>query len=319
MGFRIIGTGSARPETVLTNDDLTAFLDTNDEWIRTRTGITERRVLQRGESLLDLAVQAAKAALADANLSGAELDGVICSTLQGECISPSMACMIAGAVGATCGRVMDVNMGCCGFLYATDIANAYFSSQQAKRILVVSAEAMSRMVDWTDRATCVLFGDAAGAAVLEAGDALVASHFTSLPNREVLEIHANSGNFGGGESGQHFLYMQGQEVYKFAVTSIVRDITTILQESGLSADDIGHFVLHQANRRIIEAARVKLGQSEEKFPCNLNHYGNTSSATIPMLLDELNKSGALRQGELLVLSAFGAGLASGVCVVKWDK
>lgn len=320
MNFNIIGTGSCFPKKRVTNDDLTAFLDTNDEWIYTRTGIKERRILT-DESLLDLAFEASKSALEDAKVSAQELDLIIFSTLQGDFISPSLCCLLSKRLGAVCGRQLDINMGCSGFIYALDTAEAYFGADKAKKALIVCAEGMSRVCDWNDRSTCVLFGDGAGAVVLEKGDGLKAINFTVNGEYENLYIPLSQGNcpYTIHSDEKSFLKMNGQEIYIFAVSNVVREINVMLEKLGLTADEPDFYILHQANIRIIESARKKLKQPSEKFPINLDRFGNTSSATIPMLLDEMNKAGRLKKGNKLILCSFGAGLTTGTCAIEWNK
>jgi 3-oxoacyl-[acyl-carrier-protein] synthase-3 len=230
--LRIIGTGSALPSKVVTNLDLTKFLDTSDEWISTRTGIRERRVLST-ESLDQLASQAAKAALACAGVSASEIDFILCSTVQGEWVTPALACVIQRDVGATC-PALDLNGACAGFVYALDLADAYLRAGKAKRILVVCAEAMSHIVDWTRREECVLFGDGAGAVVLDGGEGLLAMRLTARGESMPLFMRASTGNspFEDNPVAQDYLHMAGQEVYRFAVGACVEDLRALLSQTG---------------------------------------------------------------------------------------
>ncbi len=318
MSFRIIGTGSCHPKRCVTNDQLAEFLDTSDEWISTRTGIRERRVVT-DENILDLACAASEAALQNAGVKAEELDFIIFTTLQGDFISPSMSSLLTKRLGAVCTRLLDMNMACPGFIYALDVADSFFKAGKAEKGLVVSAEAMSRIVDWNDRSTCVLFGDGAGAAVLEKGEGFKEAIFTVDGGYEHINIPVWGGNspFSAKNEQKAFLTMNGQEVYIFAVSSIVQQITKILERNGMTADEPSFYILHQANIRIIESARKKLKQPAEKFPINLDRYGNTSSSTVPMLLDELNRQGRLKKGDKLVLCGFGAGLITGTCILEW--
>lgn len=320
MSFTIIGTGSCHPKKCVTNEDLATFLDTNDEWIYTRTGMKERRILT-DESLLDLAEEASAAALSNANIKAEEIDLVIFSSLQGDYVSPSMCCLLSKRLGITCGRMLDINMGCSGFIYALDTVDSYFKAGKTQKALVVCSEGMSRVTDWTDRSTCVLFGDGAGAVVMEKGDGLKDISMTVDGAYEHLYIPIASGNSPFSEQTEQkaFLKMDGQEIYIFAVSSIVRDISSTLEKLGMTADEPDYYILHQANIRIIDSARKKLKQPVEKFPHNLEKYGNTSSATIPMLLDEMNRDGRLKKGSKLVFCSFGAGLTTGTCVIEWNK
>ena len=315
--MRILGTGSALPERVVTNDDLTAFLDTSDEWISTRTGIRERRVLTT-ETLQSLAERAGRAAMESAGVAPEEIDFVLVTTVQAETMSPALACDIQPALGLKCMGV-DVNGGCTGFIAALAVADGLLATGQARKVLVVSAEALSRFADWTDRSTCVLFGDAAGAAVVGPGEGVKDVRFKSEPRRDVLCASTPPGNspFAVDPAPAQYLKMQGQEVYKFAVSHSFRDIRQMLDAHGLQAEDVDFYVLHQANLRILEAVRSRLKVDEARFPHNIERTGNTSSATIPVLLDELNRSGRLKPGCRVILSAFGAGLCTGTALIDW--
>lgn len=317
--MKIIGTGSALPKKTLTNDELAQFLDTSDEWISSRTGIRSRQIIT-DETLVQLGSDAARRALENAGVEPAEIDMLICSTVMGDTSTPGLSCSIAGELGIS-GGVFDINAACAGFVYALDIAHAYITTGKARKILVVCAEAMSRLCDWTDRSTAVLFGDGAGACVVSSGDGedYLASVLTVKPDSSVLVAWPEPGNspFATNEHPYGPLYMAGQDVYKFAVSAIVRDTRAVLERAGRDASEVSTFVLHQANLRIIEAAQQRLKQPPEKFPHNIERRGNSSSASVPMLLDELNRSGALAKGQLLLMSAFGAGLSTGACLIRW--
>lgn len=315
--MRILGTGSVLPEKVVTNDDLTAFLDTSDEWISTRTGIRERHVMST-ETLSGMGGEAARRALENAGLGADELDMIICTTLQGETVTPGLSCQIQKEIGASCPCV-DLNAACAGFLYALDMADAYISCGKAKKVLVVSAEELTRMADWTDRSTCVLFGDGAGAAVFGAGEGVMATRLTTNSNTDVLYAYPTPGNNPFRTEKHPFvpLQMAGQEVYKFAVSTSSDDIRKVAEQAGVEIDQIDYFVLHQANFRIVDAVRHRMKVEPERFPHNIERTGNTSSASVPILLDELNRSGALKPGQILALSAFGAGLSTGACILRW--
>ena len=315
--LKILGTGSALPEKVVTNDDLTAFLDTNDEWISTRTGIRERRVLSH-ETLQSLAERAGQAALENAGVAPEEIDFVLVSTVQAETLSPALACDVQPALGLKC-MGMDLNGGCTGFIAALSVAEGLLASGRAHKLLVISAEALSRFADWTDRSTCVLFVDAAGAVVGGEGEGLGDIRFKREPRRDVLCASTPPGNspFAIDPKPAQYLKMQGQEVYKFAVSHSFRDIREMLEAHGLAAEDVDFYVLHQANMRILEAVRTRLKVDETRFPHNIERTGNTSSATVPVLLDELNRSGALKPGCRVILNAFGAGLCTGTALLTW--
>ena len=319
MSFTITGTGKSVPAQIVTNDMLTDFLDTSDEWITERTGIKTRHIIEN-ESLLEHAAEAAKEAISDAGVTPDDIDAVICSTLQGDFVSPSLSCLLSKEVGIKTGRMLDVNMGCCGFVYALDAADSYIMSGRAEKVLVVCAEHLTKMADWTDRGTCVLFGDGAGAVVVEKSDTMTDFVLDIDGNSEPLNILGYGSNCPYSEKADRgYLKMSGQEIFKFAVSSITTDIKNILKKNSLTVDDISHFVLHQANMRIISFAQQRLKLSDEKVPHNVEEYGNTSSASIPLVLDDLNKNGKLEKGAKIVLSAFGAGLSRGACVIEWGK
>ena len=315
--MKILGTGSALPKKVVTNDDLAAFLDTNDEWISTRTGIRERRVLSE-ETLQSLAEAAGKAALENARVAPEEIDFVLVTTVQAETLSPALACDIQTALGLKC-MGMDLNGGCTGFIAALSVAEGLIAAGRAHKVLIVSAEALSRFADWTDRSTCVLFGDAAGACVVGEGEGLKDIRFMSEPRRDVLCASTPPGNspFAVDPAPAEYLKMQGQEVYKFAVSHSFKDIQAMLAAHGLQPEDVDFYVLHQANMRILEAVRTRLKVAPEHFPHNIERTGNTSSATIPLLLDELNRAGKLKPGCRAILNAFGAGLCTGTALIEF--
>ncbi|MFA7205092.1 MAG: beta-ketoacyl-ACP synthase 3, partial [Saccharofermentanales bacterium] len=240
------------------------------------------------------------------------------ATICGDYITPSQASLIQSEIGATC-PAFDVNAACSGFIYALDTASAYLSSGKASKILVVAYDSLSKFVDWTDRNTCVLFGDGGGAVVLDKGDDLLGINLTSEGNAEILNIPChNESPFGSETVTRQFLQMNGQEVFKFAVSRIVTEMKKLIQNCEVSADEIDYVLLHQANIRIINAARQRLGMPESKFMSNLARYGNTSAGSIPVLLDELNRNGTLRKGQILALIAFGGGLTTGACLLRWD-
>lgn len=316
MSFQIIGTGRAHPKLVLTNEMVSKLVDTDDEWITSRTGI-KTRYISTDETIEELSVKAADNALKKAGISGSEIDLIICSTMQGDYMSPSLSCLIQKDIGAHC-PAFDVNAACSGFLYALDIADAYISSGKADTVLVVAAEQMSRHIDWTDRATCVLFGDGAGAVVLRKGDGLKSIKITARGDNKLLVIGSVfcHSPFARQPQIDPNFHMAGGEVFKFAVASILKDVKDVMKAAGVSAKDIKMMVPHQANLRVFQAAKEKLGFTEEQVACGIDHYGNTSSASIPLLLDELIEDGKLTAGDTIVLTAFGGGLTTGACVIK---
>ncbi len=317
--MKIIGTGSAHPQCCVTNTMLEQFLETTDEWITERTGIKERLVIS-SEKLEDMAVIAANKALEDANLTAADIDFIICSNVVNEYVTPALSCIIQGKIGATC-PTLDINAACAGFIFAMDMAEDKIRCKKAKNILIVCAEEPSRMVSWQNRSTCVLFGDGAGAAVVTEGDELKAIRLTTSSLTDVLYYQRSlePTPYISKEENYEPLVMRGREVFKHAVTSSCRDIRKLLNQTGLEPEDIKYYVLHQANRRIIDAIRNFLGVDEERVPHNVERYGNISSAALPALLDELNREGKLQKGDKLVFSAFGAGFTTGACVIEWAK
>ena len=317
--MKIIGTGSAYPKRTITNDHLAQLMDTSDAWIRERTGICTRQVIT-DETLEDLAAEAAQKALDDAGINATELDYIICSNVVNEYVTPSVASLVEGRIGAICPCV-DLNAACTGFIYAIDYAEALLQTGRATNILVMAAEEPTRMVDWNDRSTCVLFGDGAGAMVVTKGKGLKSIKVSSKSNTAVLHYKRKlePTPFVTKEEKHIPLYMAGQEVFKTAVTCSVGDLLDVLHEAGLSKDDITYYILHQANFRILDYIRHRFGVDGDKIPMNVDKYGNTSSASIPLLLDELNRKDKLKKGDLLAFSAFGAGFTSGACIIEWDK
>lgn len=315
--MKIIGTGSAHPELTVTNQMLEKFLDTSNEWILSRTGIKQRQIIS-SEKLEDLAAAAAVSALENANVKATDIDFIICSNVVNEYITPALSCLVQGRIGAGC-PCIDLNGACAGFIYALDIAEAYFSTKRVKHILVVCAEEPTRMVDWTQRNTCVLFGDGAGAVVLSSGDNVKSIRLSTSSKMESLyqQRKLESTPFISKEEVDGPLVMHGQDVFKMAVSASLRDITNVITDGNLTENDIDHYLLHQANIRIIETIRTSLKQDEKKFPHNIDKYGNTSSASIPILLDEMNRKNEIKSGDKIVLSAFGAGFTTGACLLYW--
>lgn len=320
MTSKIIGTGSYVPEQVVTNDDLAEIVDTNDEWIRSRTGISQRRIaLEEGTSYM--ATEAGRNALVQAGMSAEELDIILVATSSSDKCFPSCACEVQAALGAVNAVAYDVSAACSGFIFALNTVQAFIQAGIYKDALVIGVDCLSKLTDWTDRGTCVLFGDAAGAAVIQAAEAglvhmVMGSDGVKGP---VLTCTARtSGNFLNGRTPElGYMYMNGQEVFKFAVKKVPECTMQVLNESGYALEDVKYFVLHQANYRIIESVAKRLKQPIEKFPMNLDRYGNTSGATIPLLLDELNRNGKLQNGDKVVMAGFGAGLTWGATLLEW--
>ena len=318
MAFHVMGTGSARPDNVVTNDDLSRFLDTDDEWISSRTGIRSRRCCTT-ETCSDLAEAAARAALEDAGVAAGELDLIICSTITADDLTPSCAAVVQQRLGADC-PAFDVNAACAGFVFALDIAHGYFARGAARRVLVVSAEKMSRMVDWTERSVSVLFGDGAGAVVLgEGGESPLYTKLATRGSHDTLFCPSMAGNspFDVTDKPEPYLHMKGQEVFKFAVTSICADVRQMCSEVGITPADVDLYVFHQANKRILDSAVERLGLPREKVAYTIQDSGNVSSACIPLTLDALNRQGRLHKGDLVCCSGFGAGLVVATTLLKW--
>ena len=318
MSFRVLGTGSYVPPKVVTNDDLSGFLDTSDAWIQQRVGVKERR-FSVNETAADMAAKAAQAAIENSGVDPEEIDLILLATISGESQVPSTACVTQKLLGLNC-MALEVNAACSAFDFALETAAGYFARGKVRKALVIGTERMSRILDFTDRGTAVIFGDGAGAVVLEVGENYLDSVFYVEGNEEVIGCALPVGNSPYYERGQErkpMVYMDGQTTFKFAVNAIVKDCNELVQRNGLTYDEIAYIVPHQANMRIIDFASRKLKVPMEKFSVNIDKYGNTSSASIPLMLDDLNRAGKLKRGDLLLLPAFGGGLASTCCLLKW--
>jgi len=315
--MRIAGTGSVLPKKEVTNDMLSQFLDTSDEWIRTRTGVVSRRVIS-DEKLEDMAIEAARKALENAGIEAKDLDFIICSNVVNEYVTPQLSCIIQGGIGATC-PCIDINCACAGFIYAVEIAESFYKAGTVRNVLVVSAEEPTRMTDWNDRRTCVLFGDGAGAAVLTPGDNIKSIKLSASSATDKLWQYRllQPTPYITKEEVDVPLQMKGQDVFKFAVKAAGKDISRTLDEVGMKAGDVDHYLLHQANIRIINAIQEYLDQPKDKFPVNIEDHGNSSSSCCPILLDECNRNGLLKKGEIIAMSAFGAGFVSGAMLLEW--
>lgn len=306
MCTRIIGTGSYIPKKVITNDDLSFTLDTSDAWISTRTGIHNRHIAE-GMTSSDMAYMAARRAVDDSGLNPADIDVIIVATSSPDYAFPSTAALVQAKLEAVNAACFDISAACTGFIYAYSIAQGYIAGGMYKNILIIGTEVMSEHVDWKDRSVCVLFGDGAGAAMLTA----------DKDNLSSVMIHSDGSRGNVLTCGKDNIFMDGQEVFKFAVKTVPMSIQDILNKEHIRADDVGMYILHQANQRIIQAVSKRLGISMEKFPMNMQEYGNTSAASIPILLDELNRNNRLVRDELIVMSGFGAGLSWGSIVLNW--
>ncbi len=324
MAVKIIGTGSYLPKNVADNHFLSTIVDTNDEWISQRTGIKERRLSSGSkEGTSFMAVEAAKAALENAGVTAEELDLIIVATVSADSFVPSTSCYVQGEIGAIRATCFDLNAACSGFLFSMNTANAYLEMGMAKTALIIGAETLSREVDWSDRSTCILFGDGAGSAILrkEEGEGGILASVTGSDGSQGDVLTCKSRGiqnpFYKSKRKKDYIQMEGQAVFRFAVTTVPKYIKHLLKKTGLEADDIKYYVLHQANRRILESIAKRLKVDMDKIPMNLDHYGNTSSASIPILLDEINRNELLEPGDKIILSGFGGGLTWGATLIEW--
>ncbi len=316
---KITGTGSYLPAKVLTNFDLEKIVDTSDEWIVSRSGIHERHIAADGEMTSDLALQASLKAIEAAGIVADDIDLIIVATTSPDKIFPSTACLLQDKLGIeNGGAAFDMQAVCGGFVYAINTADLYIRAGQAKTVLVVGAEVMSRMLDWTDRATCVLFGDGAGAVIMQASDApgvLAAKLHSDGRHHALLRADGNICN--GVVQGDPFIKMEGQAVFKFAVTVLSRVVDEVLLETGMQGADIDWLVPHQANIRIIEATAKKLGLSMDNVVVTVAGHGNTSSASIPLALDVAVRDGRIKAGQTILLEAIGGGFTWGAVLLRW--
>lgn len=321
MTSAILGTGRALPEKIVTNNDLTAFLDTSDEWISERTGIRERR-LAVTENTTTLSIDAAKDALADAGITAEEIDMILVATLTPNGSMPNTACKVQAAIGATNATCFEINAACSGFLFGLQTAHAYISSGLIKHALVIGAETLSKIMDWTDRGTCVLFGDGAGAAVMgpsekgilciEGGSDGAGGHVLTCGNAPLVNPYTKQ------EPESPYVSMDGQAVFKFATKKIPTIINHLCEKAQISKENINCFLLHQANARIIQLAAKRLDLPLERFPMDLDRFGNTSAASVAILLDEVHKNGQIHSGDLIALAGFGGGLTWGGVLMEWN-
>ena len=327
MSGIICGTGSYVPPYSMDNNDIAKLVETSDEWIRERTGVVRRHIIQE-ETTVSMAARAGQSALENAGVRPEEVDLILVSTISSNVILPCAACEVQrelGAVNATC---FDLNAACTGFLLGYNTAAAYLAAGVYQTALVIGSESLSNLTNWKDRSTCILFGDGAGAAVIQRGE-----------GRHYLPVTHSNGAKGGAltcksrhdhngltrhqevetlADPEYFMQMDGQAVFKFAVRSVPQAVEEVLEANRVKKEEISCYILHQANRRIVEAVAKRLGEPLEKFPMNLQEYGNTSSASIPILLDEQNRSGKLKKGDRIVLAGFGAGLSWGASILDWE-
>jgi len=318
---KIIGVGSCVPPKVVTNDDLSKLVDTNDAWIRERTGIAERRVSDEGTATSDLAVIAAERALTAAKVAPEEIELILVCTCSPDMLFPSTACILQDKLKAKNAVAFDLSAACSGFNFGLAVASNFIENGQYKKILLVGADTLTKYLDWTDRGTCILFGDGAGAAVLEAtkGKEGVLANFIKVEGH--LGHHLIMPGGGSRDPEQRngrFIKMDGKEVFKFAVRALEASITEVLKIAKFKVSDIDLLIPHQANIRIIDHVVKKMGLPKEKVYVNLQKYGNTSAASVPLALDEALGEGKIKSGDLLVLSGFGAGLTYGANIIRWQ-
>jgi len=321
----ITGIGSYLPSKVLTNYDLEKMVDTSNDWIIQRTGIKERRIVENGVTTSDLATQASLRAMEDAGVSPKDLDMIITSTITPDHIFPSTSCYIQQKIGATRACAFDILAACAGFIYAMSIGQSFINSGAMKTVLVVGAECLSKITDYTDRATCVLFGDGAGAVIIQRNpvkhEILSSSLAADGSEADVLIMPGggarNPASLESIQQRLHYIQFKGKEVFKLAINNITNLILETTRENGLTLDDIDLIIPHQSNLRIIEATMEKLGLPMEKAFVNIDKYGNTSSASVPIAIDEARKDGRLRKGNIVMLVAFGGGLTWGSSLIRW--
>ncbi len=323
-GSRILGTGSYTPSNVMSNKDIEAFVDTTDEWIRERTGIVERRI-SRGEETSDLATKAAVSALENSKVCAKDIDLIIVATVTPDSLVPAVACKVQKNIGASNAMAFDINAACSGFIFALDMANNYVATGRAKNALVIGAEVLSKIVNWNDRNTCILFGDGAGAIVLSESSKSYVKHVNCKSVGEKWEsltcdlAPIENPYVKPCEKGEDKLKMNGKDIYKFAVRIMDEEFNRILEEGNLKKENVDFILPHQANIRMIESFSKKIGVPMERFIMNLEHTGNTSGASIPIALDEANKAGLLANGDNIVVIGFGGGLTYGSALLTWNK
>jgi 3-oxoacyl-[acyl-carrier-protein] synthase III len=318
----IAGIGAYLPSLVVTNDKISELVETNHDWIVQRTGISERRISE-GENTSDIATKAAEIALERAGITAEDLDLIIVATISPDMFIPSVACLVQSNLNADNAACFDISVACSGFVYGLEIANGLMQTMNYKNALVIGAEVLSKVMDWTDRGTCILFGDGAGAAVIKQSErkGIIKSYLRSDGKK------GNALTIGGADFDTPFskekvtqdrlIKMNGREVLRFAVSAIADGVTEVLKDTDISLDEIKYIVPHQANYRIIKSAAEKLKLSEEKFYLNLDRVGNTSSASVPIVLNEMYEKGLLNKGDKLILVAFGGGLTYAATVIEW--
>ncbi|HLR65813.1 beta-ketoacyl-ACP synthase III [Virgibacillus alimentarius] len=312
MNVGVLGTGHYLPANVLTNKDLEKMVDTNDEWIKTRTGIEERRIAEDDMDSSDMAFNAAQKALEDANLRAEDIDLILVATVTPDTPFPSVACMIQEKLGAKQAAAMDISAACSGFMYGMITAKQFIETNAYKHILVVGVDKLSKITNWTDRNTCILLGDGAGAAVIG----------QVSEGKGILSFELGADGTGGEhlyQNDEGYLVMNGPDVFKFAVRQMPESAVSVIEKTGYNKEDVDYLIPHQANIRIMEAARKRLGISEEKMATSVKSYGNNSAASIPIALSEAAEGGKIKDNDLIVLVGFGGGLTWGAVALRWGK
>lgn len=321
MTGKICGTGSWAPDRVWDNNDLARMVETSDEWIRERTGVVQRHIAGENEDTVTMAARAAQKALEDADMRAEEIELIIVATISPTEIMPCVACSVQAYLGAENATCFDLNGACTGSLLALNTAQAYLAQGVYRNALVIGAEKMSSLTDWTDRGTCILFGDGAGAVVLKAEEDGRYAQFTHSIGKKGNALTLKSRNQVCYESDprarETYIQMNGKDVFTFAVSKVPEAVKTLLSREQIPCEDIRYYLLHQANERIIRSAARRLGEDIAKFPMNMDRYGNTSSASLLILLDEVKKSGKLQRGDKLVLAGFGGGLTYGASLIEY--
>jgi 3-oxoacyl-[acyl-carrier-protein] synthase-3 len=322
----ITGIAHAVPDTVLTNQELERMVETSDEWIVQRTGIRERRITTENETTATLSTEAVRNLLAKTKFDPAEIDIVICATVTGDMMFPSVSCLVQSAVGAVNAGAVDIGAACAGFIYALTIAACMIESGQVRNAIVVGGDALTKFIDWTDRGTCVLFGDGAGAVLVEGmvdtdRGVMKTVLLSDGAGARYIDVEAGGSKYPHGTAWaankRTRIYMAGSEVYRFAVTAIPEACCKVLEQANMTADDIDLFVPHQANLRIIESAAKRLNLPEKKVFINVDKYGNTSGGSVPIALSEADATGRLQKGMVVMTVGFGAGLVWGANLIRW--
>lgn len=323
IGTRLIGTGSYMPDLKLTNEMLESMVDTNDEWIVKRTGIRERRIAQN-TATWELALEAGRRALEDAALDASELDLIIVGTATPDFFTPSVSCMVQGKLGASKAMAFDLSAACSGFVYSVDVADSFIRAGKAKNVLVICAETLSRIIDYTDRSTCVIFGDGAAAAVFQASEqeGVLTTYMRAngtlgeCLKAQCLPVEDPLAQGPRAVCDHRFLKMAGSDVFRFTASAVPEAIDAVLQQANMTADQIDWFVLHQANVRILQMVTTRYGLDPKKVYVNIDRYGNTSGVSVALCLDEMRKNGQLKAGQHIVISGFGGGLTYGAALIR---